>query len=111
MGAVATEDGVDVSQHLGVFAGARMPTPEILPGHKMWAATRPPTAKTTHPLLHTQDLLKGMTAAHQEGLPKETNFREDYPDRGSALHLNKIRGRIYTPAGLPADSAFGPAVT
>ena len=52
-----------------------------------------------------------MTAAHQEGLPKETNFREDYPDRGSALHLNKIRGRIYTPAGLPADSAFGPAVT
>ena len=58
---VTTEDGEDVSQHLGVFAGARVPTPEILPGHKMWAATWPPTAKTTHPLLHTQDLLKGMT--------------------------------------------------
>ena len=84
------------------------PKPEMLPGHKMWAATRPPTAKTTHPLLHTQDLLKGMTAAHQEGLPKETNFKEDYPDRGSALHLNKIRGRIYTPAGLPARFGLRP---
>ena len=52
-----------------------------------------------------------MAAAHQEGLPKETNFKEDYPDRGSALHLNNIPGHIYTPAGLPADSAFGPAVT
>ena len=72
---VATEDGVDVSQHLGVFAGACMPKPEILPGHKMWAATRPPTAKTTHPLLHTQDLLKGMTAAHQEGLPKRNQLQ------------------------------------
>ena len=111
MGAVATEDGVDVSQHLGVFAGARMPTPEIQFGHKKWAATWPPTAKTTHPLLHTQDLLKGMTAAHQEGLPKRNQLQRDYPDRGSALHLNKIRGRIYTPAGLPADLAFGPAIT
>ena len=86
MGAVATEDGVDVSQHLGVFAGARMPTPEIQFGHKKWAATRPPTAKTTHPLLHTQDLFKER--------PQPT--KRVYPKKPTSEKIIRTAGRLYT---------------
>ena len=83
---VATEDGVDVSQHLEVFDGVRTPTPEILPGHKMWAATRPPTAKTTHPLLHTQDLLKG----------KIEPTKRVYPKKPTSEKIIQTACRLYT---------------
>ena len=103
---------MDVPQHLGVFAGARMPTPEIPSGHRNSGRQPGPLLRRRHIHCYTlKTYLKEWPQPTKRVYPKEPYLEQDYLDRESALHLNKIRGRIYTPAGLPADSAFGPAVT
>ena len=86
---VATDEAVRAPQHVGVFAAARGPTPEILIRLQEWEAQPGPSNKddantgTASPL---KTYLKDRDAAHQEGLPKESIFGQDYPDRESDFY-------------------------
>ena len=82
---VATEDGVDVSHDLEVLSGACMPKSEIPSGHTRSGRQlgAPRRRRHTHTYTHSRLYLKGSRSP-----PKDTNFKQDYPDRGSAFTPN-----------------------
>ena len=87
--AVATEDGVDVPQHVGGSQVPACPHRKSSSGHKKWAATSPSCEDDTPTHFHTQDLLKGKGHSPPRGFTQRIHFLDqDYQDRESALHLN-----------------------
>ena len=87
--AVATEDGVDVPQHVGGSQVPACPHRKSSSGHKKWAATSPSCEDDTPTHFHTQDLLKEKGRSPPRGFTqKKPLLDQDYQDRGPALHLN-----------------------
>ena len=72
--AVATEDGVDLPHHVRSLQLPEAHDRKLMAGYKKWTATSHSCEDDTPTHIHTQDLLKGMAAAHQEGLPKRNQL-------------------------------------
>ena len=87
--AVATEDGVDVPQHVGGSQVPACPHRKSSSGHKKWAATSPSCEDDTHTdtASSLKTYLKRKAAAHQEGLPKRNHFW---------TKIIRTAGRLYT---------------
>ena len=82
--AVATDDAVDVPKHVGLCscpqAHTGNPHPVTRVGGNPAPAAKTTLTDTASPL---KTYLKERDAAHQEGLPKESTFGQDYQDRES----------------------------
>ena len=95
--AVATDNAVDVLKHVGLCSCPQAHTGNPHPVTRGGGLNPAPAAKahtkTTHPLLHTQDLFKGKSAAHEEGFIP----RNPYWDK-----IIRTASRTFTPKFYPA---------